>query len=116
MEAEDITFGYNLQKPIIEKLNFKFKKNKFYIIKGKSGSGISTLIDVLMGILKPINGSVKINVNNSKIGYVSQECFIINDTVRKNVAFGVLNAKINDEKIKEKLKLVNLSDYILKLD
>ena len=86
------------------------------MLKGSSGSGKSTLLDILMGIIKPSKGRVIYNIQKPRIGYVSQECFIINETIRKNIAFGVPNNEIEDNEIKEKLKLVDLYNYVSKLN
>ena len=97
-------------------MNFKIKDKSFYVLKGTSGAGKSTLLDLLMGIIKPSNGQVIYNIQKPRIGYVSQECFVINETIRKNIAFGVSDDEIIDKKIIEKLKIVDLYNYVSKLN
>ena len=116
LEVKNLCFGFdNSNKELFSNLNFKIKSKSFYVLKGASGSGKSTFLDILMGIIKPSKGQVIYNTQKPRIGYVSQECFIINETIRKNIAFGVSNNEIKDNEIKEKLKLVDLYNYVSKL-
>ena len=102
-----INFSYEKNKPVIRKLNLNIKKNSCIGIIGPSGSGKSTFIDLLMGLLKPTSGLIKFDniiVNHkedewkNKISYVSQSPLFLNDTIEKNIAFG-----INDNDINKKL-------------
>ena len=112
LEIKDLTFKYeNKTKLVFNDLNYKFKNKQFYIIKGESGEGKSTLIDLLMGIINPDTGSVTYNLENLNIGYVSQECFIVNDTLKKNIAFGIDEKLIDENKIKNILNDVKLEDH-----
>ena len=116
LEIKNLSFRFDSSnKDLFSNLNFKIKSKGFYVLKGLSGSGKSTLLDILMGIIKPSKGQVIYNIQKPRIGYVSQECFIINETIRKNIAFGVPNNEIKDNEIKEKLKLVDLHNYVSKL-
>ena len=87
---------------------------------GKSGSGKSTLIDVICGFHKPFNGEIlvdnkDINKANSswleKISYVSQKVFIINDTLKKNIALGIEEKNINIDLVKKLLSNVDLRNF-----
>ena len=116
IEVKNLSFKFDTSnKEIFTDLNFKIKDKNFYVLKGSSGAGKSTLLDLLMGIIKPNKGQVIYNIQKPRIGYVSQECFVINDSIRKNIAFGIPEKDIIDTKIKEKLKLVNLYDFVSKL-
>ena len=116
LEVKNLSFRFDgSNKDLFKNLNFFIENKSFYVLKGLSGSGKSTLLDILMGIIKPSKGQVIYNIQKPRIGYVSQECFIINETIRKNIAFGVHNNEINDDKIKEKLKLVDLYNYVSNL-
>ena len=83
------------------------------MIKGESGEGKSTFIDLLMGIISPENGSVNYNIANPNIGYVSQECFIVNDSLKKNIAFGIDEIFIKENKINKILNDVKLKDHFI---
>lgn len=117
IEVKNLSFKFdNSNKDLFTNLNFKIKDKSFYVLKGTSGAGKSTLLDLLMGIIKPSNGQVIYNIQKPRIGYVSQECFVINETIRKNIAFGVSDDEIIDKKIIEKLKIVDLYNYVSKLN
>ena len=120
----NVSFSYDLKKPIIDKLNLKIKKNSCFGIIGKSGSGKSTITDLIMGLLKPTSGEIKIdnnflktNVNlwQNNISYVSQSSFFLNDTVEKNIAFGLSQNKIDKKLVIEVSKKVQIFDHINKL-
>ena len=114
IEIRDLTFKYeDKTKLVFNNLNYKFKNKQFYIIKGESGEGKSTLIDLLMGIINPETGSVTYNLENLNIGYVSQECFIINDTLKKYSFFGIDEKLIDENKIENILDDVKLKDHFI---
>jgi len=90
-------------------------------IVGESGSGKSTLIDLLIGILTPQNGTICVNgrdVNanrrywQDRIGYVPQYVYLMDTTIRKNVAFGLPEQSINDEQVLKALELANLVKFV----
>jgi len=90
-------------------------------IVGESGSGKSTLIDLLIGILTPQNGTICVNgrdVNanrrywQDRIGYVPQYVYLMDTTIRKNVAFGLPEQSINDEQVLKALELANLVQFV----
>ena len=101
ISLENIDFKYqNSDKYIFKNLNFTIHKNSTIGVIGESGSGKSTLVDILMGLIKPIKGSYLIDNHNMKyslktlrniIGYVPQSIFLIDDTIKNNIAFGAKN-------------------------
>ena len=121
IHIENISFGYNEKISIIKNFSFKVNKGEFIGIKGESGSGKSTLIDILIGLIKPKTGKILVDGVNildnlkswqSKCSYVSQNIFLINDSVAANVAFGEDKRDINIEKVFDSLKKAELSDFI----
>ncbi len=117
ISIQNLSYKYpNSDKYIIKNQNLSIKKNSFYIIRGESGQGKSTFLDILMGILKPTNGKVKLNLKNNNIGYVSQECFIFNDTIKNNIAIGLNQNQIDEIKINKILKELKLFDYFSSLE
>jgi ABC-type bacteriocin/lantibiotic exporter with double-glycine peptidase domain len=90
-------------------------------IVGSSGSGKSTLVDVLIGILNPTGGTITINGKNlddvrrqwqDKIGYVPQQTYLMDTTIRKNVAFGLPEKVIDDERVERALQQAHLLDFV----
>ena len=97
------------------------KKGDFVGIIGKTGSGKSTLINLLIGLLKPSEGEVKadeLNINSNlpewykKIGYVPQSVYLTDDTIRKNIAFGLREDNIDDALIKQAVEKASLNKFI----
>ena len=113
-------------KVIISNLNLKLKSGQKIGIFGKSGSGKSTFVDLLMGLINPSSGEVIIDgkvldnnsINNwfSKIGHVKQDVFLIDDTIKKNIAFGVEDEFIDDDKVLNSLELAGLQDLMSDLE
>ena len=88
---------------------------------GESGSGKTTFINLLTGLLESQKGGIFHQGENilnlgrdwsSKIGYVPQDVYLIDDSIRKNVAFGISDEQIDDEKVLNALERANLSNFI----
>ena len=118
--VKNLHFNYSNDSNIksISNINFDIKIGEMIGVIGKSGAGKSTLINIIMGFLEPINGSVKFNKKNKKIknliSYVPQDIYLLDDTLRKNIAFGEDESSINDKDINEIVKLSGLSPLIKK--
>ena len=116
LSFENIYFNYEDNKNVLNNLSFNINKNEFIGIKGKSGSGKTTLIHLITGLLNPKTGKILINkkfqYNNKKLnfGLVSQKPFILNDTLKRNIAFGLDDKKINELKVKKLVKMMKLDD------
>lgn len=120
----NISFRYENKKNfIIKKLNLVIKKNHMIGIKGTSGKGKSTLIKIILGLIKATDGNMyldnkKIVSNNIKdyqsfFSYLPQENLFIPGTLKENIAFG--EDKINLNKIKKSLKIANCNNFVKKL-
>jgi len=122
LNLANIAFCYpDTKKNIIENANFEISKGDKLGILGPSGSGKSTLIDVVTGLLKPESGEIKLNnteINLSqknwykKIGYVSQFIFLIDDSIKKNIAFGIEDNKINQNLMDKSINTAGLNEFI----
>jgi len=121
---ENLDFSYK-KKKILEGINLVIQKGETIGIIGESGSGKSTLVDLLNGLLKPTKGTIKVDDRNIEefitswqlsIGYVGQEIFLIDDTIRANIAFGIEEEKIDHNKINQVLKASQLSKFIRELE
>ncbi len=126
IKIKNLVFSYENKKNILEDINLEIKKNDFIGIVGNSGSGKSTFINLLLGLLEPSNGSVVFNdeVNiyenldlfNKRISYVPQNITILEKTVAENIAFGQKKEDIDIEKIKQIVVKTKLSNLINKMD
>ena len=125
IKFENISFSYpETDNGLFNKLNFKINKNTFFGIKGSSGSGKSTILKLLLGIILPEKGKIlvddkydlkEINLNFLKnIGYVSQNFYLLNDTIAKNIALEN-EEKINLDKCWKALKLAKCDEFVNKL-
>ncbi len=125
LSLKKITFRYdNTDIDILKDLTVDIKKNEAVAFIGESGAGKSTLLDVLLGLLKPQNGGVFLDDTNIEdipyewsdvVGYVPQSIFLLDNTVRRNIAFGIKDEDIDDDKIWECLKEAQLYDFIKEL-
>ncbi len=120
---KSVVFNYpNSGKKIINECNLEINKGEIICILGSSGSGKSTLMDILMGLINPSQGNlyideVKIDSNNviswqKKIAHVPQEILLIDDTIRRNIAFGIADNEIDNEKISYALEISSLNKVI----
>ncbi len=120
IEFKNVSFFYEKNKIILDKISFKTKKSKMHII-GTSGSGKSTIFNLISRFIDPKKGNIFINDVNIKdvslfslrqnISLVSQETMIYNDTFHNNISLGKLNA--TKPEVIEAAKLANIHDFII---
>ena len=119
---KDVSFSYpNSNKLALENVNLNIKKGEIIAIIGSSGSGKTTLINLILGFISPNKGEIKVDnkniINNleswqSKLGYVPQDVYLMDETLRENIAFGVLEDNVNHDLINEVVKKSRLEDFI----
>jgi len=121
ISVNNLKYNYSGNKDLFENLNFQIKKGETLGIIGESGIGKSSLVNLIIGLLDPVKGEVKVddkNIFNLKkswlknIGYVSQDIFLFDDSILKNIAFGIKENDIDLKKVNEIIKLVSLDEYI----
>ena len=123
VEFKNVSYSYNNEKNIINNLSFKINKNSSVALVGESGSGKSTIIKLIMGLIKYDKGNIliddkelsELNLNSfyDNVTYVSQEAPIFDGTLRENLIF---DKKIPDEEIIKVLNLVCLDKFYEKLE
>ena len=105
---------------LFSNLNFEIVIGDKIGIEGKSGSGKSTFLDILMGLLPVDSGKISVDgielrdIKNNfqkQIGYVPQTVFLFDDSIKKNIAFGISDKEIDNEKILKSVKLANLEEF-----
>ena len=122
MEFDKVTFTYKGRKKVLEDVSFAFEKGKTTAIVGRSGSGKTTIVNLLLRLFDVDEGEVKIDGLNikqyksvswlDKIGFVSQETFIFNDTIRNNITFG---SKYPDEEVVTASKYADAHSFVTEL-
>ena len=123
ISLEGISFIYpQTTKSILNDVSLKIKKGEMIGVIGPSGSGKTTLIDVLLGLLKPTKGKIttdgiQINETNIKsfqdiIGYVPQSPTFMDDTIKKNIAFGIEEKDIDNKLIEAAVDQANLKEFL----
>jgi ATP-binding cassette subfamily C protein len=122
LKLSAISYCYpNTHKPSLNEVNLQIKRGDVIAIVGRSGSGKTTLTDLLLGLLEPTAGTIEVNgrpVHSLKAewrgiaGLVPQEIYLIDDTVRRNVAFGVPDVAIDDARVWLALRLASLEGRV----
>lgn len=120
IEINKLSYSYGT-KEILNDINCEFEKNKIYGIKGESGSGKTTFIDLILGLLQPSKGKILVNsldldrsiaFSGNYASYVPQEIYLTDASIAENIAFGLDYNKINFDKLKKVLIKANLFDFI----
>jgi ABC-type branched-subunit amino acid transport system ATPase component len=121
IEFKNITFYYEKKLPIFKNLNLKIYKNKIIGILGGTGSGKTTFIDILTGLLRPQKGLVLADNENihkdlsswfNNINYLSQSVVLLDDSIMKNIAFGQNEDQIDFKRLDLAIKFACLDSYI----
>ena len=122
---DKIHFRYsdNMQD-VIKNLTFSIPASSKIGIVGTTGSGKTTTAEIILGLLDPIDGNLSVdgNVINNRnkrswqkiIGYVPQQIYLSDDTIRANIAFGVAKEDINQKAVEQAAKIANLHDFVVK--
>jgi len=125
IELSDITFAYpNTDKYIFAHADMSIPVGKSVGIVGSSGSGKTTVVDILLGLLKMESGEIKSDGTNvfenypmwlSNIGYIPQTIYMLDDSIRNNIAFGVAPDKIDDARVWKVLEQAQLKEFVEEL-
>ena len=121
LEFRDVSFSYIAGRPVLKHVNLKVEKGKTVALVGQSGSGKSTMVDLVPRYHDVSDGELLIDGKNVKdvsitalrslIGNVNQEAILFNDTFYNNITFGVENATM--EQVIEAAKIANAHDFIM---
>ncbi len=126
IEIKNLKFNYdNQNKYSINDISLNIEKGSSIGLIGVSGSGKSTLVDIFLGLLKPQQGEILVdgvsiyeNLGSwkSKIGYVPQVIYLTDDTLLRNIAFGISDEEINFDAVKKAIDAAQLTDFIESLE
>ena len=118
---DNVSFSYKKNRQLLKNLSFKIKKNNIVGIFGESGCGKSTILNLLTGLLSPTNGNILIDEKNleneidswqSKIGYIPQDNFLLDDTIKKNIIFSDELEEFDEDKFKTVTSIASLKSFI----
>jgi ABC-type multidrug transport system fused ATPase/permease subunit len=125
IDTANLTFRYDMtNEDVLKDVNISVQRGEAIGFVGQSGSGKSTLIDILLGLLDPKTGSVSIN-NRSigevkklwqhTVGYIPQTIFLMDDSLRRNIAIGIADNEIDVIAVQDALKSAQLEDFVASL-
>jgi len=127
LRFDQLGFSYDGQVPALKNIDLTINKGEFIGIVGPSGAGKTTLVDIALGLLRPetghylvddtpIDSAERLQALRAMTGYVSQNPYIVNGTVRENVAFGVPTDEIDDLRVVQALKMAHIDDFFKSRD
>lgn len=125
ISIKNVSFQYpNSDKKVLEKLNLEIENNTSIALIGASGAGKSTLADVILGVLEPECGSILVDGKDirenmdawhASIGYIPQSIYLMDDTIRANIAFGVEPDHVDEAMLWKALREAQLEDFVKSL-
>ena len=126
ISVEKLSFAYpsKADKDVLRNVSFKIPKGSFCGIVGPSGAGKTTFVDILLGLLPPKEGAIYVDGNDiykntsgwlNNIAYVPQTIYLIDGSIRENVAFGHTEDDIDAQKVECVLKMAELYDFVQSL-
>lgn len=124
IQINNLSFDYQGKK-ILENSSFSIKQGSTIGIIGKSGEGKSTLINLIVGLLKPSSGEILVDDQNieqnlinwqKKIGYISQDVYLMDDTIKSNICFGLEEGEIDNKNFNKALEQAQIAKFINSLN
>lgn len=125
IELRNVCYTYpGSDKSVIRDISIDVPRGSSVAIIGPSGSGKTTLVDILMGLYRPDRGAVLVDGKDIQlfpegwkkaIGYVPQNIYLMDDSIRRNVAFGCRDEDIDDQRLAESIMLSQLQDLVNQL-
>ena len=125
IDVKNISFQYpNADKQVIRNLSMHIEPNTSVAFIGASGSGKSTLADIILGVLEPQTGTIEVegidikkNLNgwHQCLGYIPQTIYLMDDTIRANIAFGLEKKQIDESSLWDAVKEAQLESFVKSL-
>jgi ABC-type multidrug transport system fused ATPase/permease subunit len=125
IEIKNLSFSYDNKRSILKNINLKIRKNESIGIKGSSGVGKSTLLNIICYLLHPTKGRVLVDNRDistiyknyqKKIGYVPQKIYLIDDSIINNIILGINDREFDYNLFKDVIKKANLEEFLDKLE
>jgi len=122
LKIKDIIFQYEGCRPLLRGVTVDINQGEVIGVVGSSGAGKTTLVDIILGLLKPVSGHILFNGEidlqddirgwQNKIGYVQQNIFLVDGSVRENIAYGVAEDAIDEQQVEQAANLAKLTDWV----
>lgn len=120
---DDVSFRYpGAERPSLAHVTLRVPRNSAVGIVGPTGAGKTTLVEILTGLLPPDSGTLKVDGQpltpermpgwQARIGYVPQQIYLYDETILRNIAFGIPDAAIDPERAREAARLANIAGFI----
>lgn len=126
LRIEHLTFTYpEMDYNVLDDVSFTIQKNTSVAFIGPSGAGKTTLADIILGALNPLKGNVYADQTDvfenlsrwhKSIGYIPQSIYLMDDTVKNNIAFGIAQEDIDEERIWNALERAQLKDFVEQME
>ncbi len=122
LTIENISYTYpNTETPAIHQASMELNRGESIAFVGATGCGKSTLVNLILGLLEPQSGSIKVNgvdifsnmsAWRQHLGYIPQTIFLLDDSIQANIAFGIAESDIDDVKLKTALESARLDEFV----
>lgn len=122
IEVKNVTYFYpDMDEPVIEHATLSIAKGRTVAFIGASGAGKTTMVDIILGLLTPQEGTVmadSINVHekpktfHAQVGYIPQVIYLSDDTIRNNIAFGIRGKEIDEQAVLQAVEKAQLTEFI----
>jgi len=125
IQIENLFFSYDGNTKVLDGLNVSIKRGDFIGIIGESGEGKSTLVDIVLGLIVPDSGSVSVdgvdvfsdlNCWRREVGYIPQDIFFTNSSIKSNIAFGLNSEQIDEAVVDDVVSASQLDKFISTLE
>ncbi len=119
---DQVTFQYeSAAEPALNDISFSIRRGESIGIVGPTGAGKSTLVDLMLGLLEPSSGTIRVDGRNiqsgvrawqRQIGYVPQSIYLTDDTIRRNIALGVNDGEIDESRVRDAARAAQLESFL----
>jgi ATP-binding cassette subfamily C protein len=126
VDLKNVTFVYpDSSLPAVKEITLTIEKNSAVAFVGESGAGKTTIVDIILGLLEPQKGMIEVDGQNvyncterwqKNIGYIPQEIYLLDDTIRRNICFGIPDAEIDEQSLQTAIETAQLREMISQLD
>ncbi len=122
IQVQGVSYHYpDTEEQVLNNVNLTIKRGTTVAFIGSTGSGKTTMVDIILGLLTPVKGAVMadgINVHeqpktfHAQVGYIPQTIYLSDDTIRNNIAFGVREEEISEEAVRAAVEKAQLKEFI----